>query len=387
MIRPPPLQLKYDNRFPLPMKTPSKPKSSSFFSQLYKANWKNGIIAVAGLNGFRYAFATYNALADAATDEEEFFYNLYKVSLALAVIYLFSFFIEVYGVVSVGLQRLRLVRAYLYLTCLSSLLVTAAGILQGVTYFMLAEDIVMECAALATQGRGYEKSLFRSRPWPNSIFRLREAQAQKHCTYAWVHQSWSQVASVFLFFLLPSVIYALLVYTYYRQTVDPKHTANLQHNRSPLPRGRTTRRPAMAQRGATNGSNYPAVGYAPLGNSSPSRQSDNASINNGLTTSRLQAGSAYSRPLRGGAPPQATTKAKGADNTNTNPFATKGIKRSRRPPPLIPSPSPVGFSPGAPAFYAAGGARGVVGAGRAGASRVYAAFAAPVGSAGYDKFV
>jgi hypothetical protein len=384
MIRPPPLYLKYDNRFPTPLKTPSKPKaSSSFVSQLYKANWKNAIIAVAGLNGFRYAFATYNAIADATIDDEGDFDDLYKVSLALAVIYLLAFFIEVYGVVSVGLQRLRLVRGYLYLTLISSLLVTCAGVLQGVSYFMFAEDVVMQCAGLAMQGRGYEKSLFRSRPWPNSIFRLQRIQAQKHCTYAWVHQSWAQVASVFLFFLLPSVIYALLVYTYYRQTVDPKHGANLQHNHSPRPRGHATRRPNMAQREA-GAVRYPAVGYAPLGNNSSdddlTRLSIEATVSQGLTTSRLQAGPAQSRPLRGNVNANAP-----ANGTNTNPFATKGIKRSRRPPPLIPSPSPMGFTPGAPAFYGAGDTRAV--GGRAGASRVYAAFAAPVGSAGYDKFV
>ena len=59
-----------------PVKTPSLPKPESFVKQLYKASWKNPIIAgmfvpknigtsrslitcnvVAGLNGLRYAFA------------------------------------------------------------------------------------------------------------------------------------------------------------------------------------------------------------------------------------------------------------------------------------------------------------------------------------------
>jgi hypothetical protein len=381
MIRPPPLQLKYDNRFPVPLKTPSKSKSASFASQLYKANWKNTIIAVAGLNGLRYAFAVYNAIVDATIDKQEVFDDLFKVSLALAVIYLFAFFIEVYGIISVSLQRLSLIRGYLYMTLVCSALVTFSGIIQGIAYFAFAEDIVKECASLAKEGRGYEKSMFRSRPWPNTVVPLNKATAQKHCTYAWVHQSWSQVASVFLFFLVPAVVYYLLVYTYYRQTTDPNHPANLQHTHSPrngaVAHGRTTRRTTeMSQRRV-----YRDVGYSRLANPANASSEDvsvSSDYSQGLTTSRLQAapaagGQISARPSRNGMG-RSNGPGNSSNNNNSNPFATKGIKRPRRPPPLVSSPSPLGLNntPGAPAY---------------GPSRVYAAFAAPVGSAGYDKFV
>lgn len=416
MIRPPPLQLKYDNRFPMPMKTPSKQKSASFAAQLYKANWKNAIIAIAGLNGLRYAFATYNAIVDAAIDDEEAFDNLFKVSIALAVIYVLAFFIEVYGIISVVAQRLSLIRGYLYLTFLASLLVTAAGTLRGVSYFLFAEEIVFECASLAMQGRGYEKSLFRSRPWPNSIFRLRKLEARKHCTFAWIHQSWTQVASVFIFALIPAVIYYLLVYTYYCQTTDANHPANLQHNapsssRPSRPSRRDPRRvaPLPARAGAGVGGGY---GYSRVAGSEADMDTDAVlDMAVGLTTSRLHPapgpGVSRSRPTRPAGPPPAKKP------PTDNPFATKGIKRARRPPPLVPSPSPLGLgfgsssggalrtvSPGPPAYVRGpvgplgnnlrlGGA-GVNGGGR---SRVYAAFAAPVDvdvmedGVEYDKFV
>lgn len=410
MIRPPPLQLKYDNRFPMPMKTPSKQKSASFAAQLYKANWKNAIIAIAGLNGLRYAFATYNAIVDAAIDDEEAFDNLFKVSIALAVIYVLAFFIEVYGIISVVAQRLSLIRGYLYLTFLTSLLVIAAGTLRGVSYFLFAEEIVFECASLAMQGRGYEKSLFRSRPWPNSIFRLRKLEARKHCAFAWIHQSWTQVASVFIFALIPAVIYYLLVYTYYCQTTDANHPANLQHNapsssRPTRPSRRDTRRvaPLPARAGAGG------YGYSRVAGS----EADTDAVLDmavGLTTSRLHPAPAVSRPTRPtGPPPPAKKPYHSTDLKDPNPFATKGIKRGRRPPPLVPSPSPLGIgfasssggalrtvSPGPPAYV-----RGPVGplgnnlrlGGGVGGSRVYAAFAAPVDvdvmddGVEYDKFV
>ena len=53
------------------------------------------------------------------------------------------------------------------------------------------------------------------------------------CVYAWVHQSWFQVSSVFLFSVFPVMIYfalgicLLLVYAYYRQTINRNHSACL----------------------------------------------------------------------------------------------------------------------------------------------------------------
>ncbi|KAF8961421.1 hypothetical protein BDZ97DRAFT_1905547 [Flammula alnicola] len=360
MIRPPPLQLKLDNRFPHPVRTPSQPKSKSFVSQLYKASWKNPIIAVAGLNGLRFAFASHNAFLDAVVDDAEVAENLTKVSIALGVMYMIAFLIEIYGIIGVSMQRLSLIRVYLYLTFFASALVTGAGVLNGVSYFAFAEELMWECISLATEGRAYEKSLFRSRPWPGSVFAVRESEARKQCVYAWVHQSWSQVASVFLFSLVPAVIYYLLVYTYYRQTTDPKHSANLLHNRSG---GRSTREATYSQ-----------VGSSSSRLAGPSRPQ---------STTRQRAGASrraqVQRSLRGvgvgastsGSSTNGTAAVVGAKRT----FTSRSLKRDHRPPPLLQSPSPVGLglTPGPPSYRP---------------SRVYAAFAAPVPSdSEYDKFV
>lgn len=246
-------------------------------------------------------------------------------------------------------------------------------------------------------GRGYEKSLFRSRPWPNTVFRLTKVQARKRkslhllpspsfahptphitdCTYAWVHQSWTQIASVFLFSLIPSVIYYLVVYTYYRQTTDPHHPANLQHTRTRTQRQRTQGAAGGvgAGRGGEQASQavYPNVGYSRLANPSTT----DVWIDQGMTSSRLQA---VPGPSQLSSRRQTTNANANAAAATSSSHPTKGIKRSRRPPPLIPSPSPLGLNdtPGAPAYEC------VPPRGR---SRVYAAFAAPVGSAEYDKFV
>jgi len=267
------------------------------------------------------------------------------------------------------LQRLSLIRIYLYLKFLASVLITCAGVLNGVSYFLFAEEMMWECISLATEGRGYEKSLFRGRPWPGSVFPLRRIDARKQCAYAWVHQSWSQIASVFLFSLIPAIIYYVMVYTYYRQTVDPKHHANLQSN----------------ERQAGGEAAYSQVGYARVANV---HHRDNEATTSGTTTNRQHGANPASARLRAGrSQVQANRSVRGVNaNASTsslvNPtagkrtFTSRSLKRDHRPPPLMQSPSPLGLSlnltPGPPTY---------------GPSRVYAAFAAPIASSEYDKFV
>jgi len=375
MLRPPPLQLKLDNRFPYPLKSakPWKPQKSSFVSQLYKANWKNPIIAVAGLNALRFAFATYNAFQDAAVDDMEEAENLSLVSIALGAMYMISSVIEIYGIIGVSMQRLSMIRVYLYLSLLACLLIIGAGVLNGVSYFTFAEELVMECVALATDGLGYQKSLFRGRPWPASVFPLTFREARRQCVYAWVHQSWYQVASVFLFFVIPAVIYYILVYAYYRQIINPNHSACLINTYGTDDNGH--HRPAPSGRLEA----YSQVGYTRVADGISIKNGSNISIRNGMTSSRLEHAqnllSPRRRPaqvlksLRGlGTSSHRSTSTSSTSTSSTSrqkkpPFTSRSLKRDHRPPPLIQSPSPIGLSPGPPSY---------------GPSRVYAAFAAPV---------
>jgi len=365
MLRPPALQLKFDNRFPHPVKSAklSKP-TSSFVSQLYKANWKNPIIAVAGLNTLRFVFAAYNAFQDAAVDDLEEADNLFLVSLALGAMYIIASVIEIYGIISISMQRLNMIRIYLYFSLLACVMVIGAGVLNGISYFTFAEELVLECVSLATEGRGYQKSLFHDRPWPDSVFPLMVHDAHKQCVYAWVHQSWYQVFTVFLFSVFPALIYFALVYTYYQQTINRNHSACLintygddrsNHRSAPLGLMET-----RSQVGYTN-------------------QRDDitrVSNRNAMTSGRLDHAHNLFSPRRRTAQVPKSIRGVGVSNLQNNnnkvvlpvnnkkpPFVSKGLKRDHRPPPLIQSPSPIGLSPGPPSYRV---------------SKVYAAFAAPV---------
>ena len=192
-----------------------------------------------------------------------------------------------------------------------------------------------------------------------------------------MHQSWYQVASVFVFSVIPAVIYYIFIYAYYRQTITPNHPACLintygdehRHHRS-APSGGMV---ACSQ-----------VGYAPMAGM------DNGVYTrsrNGMTTSRLEHAQNLLSPRR--RPAQVPKSLRGVNTSSSSstssttyqvgiggnkkpPFVSRSLKRDRRPPPLIQSPSPIGLSPGPPSY---------------GPSRVYAAFAAPVPSEECDNFL
>ncbi|KAF4613171.1 hypothetical protein D9613_010896 [Agrocybe pediades] len=403
MIRPPPLQLKLDNRFPHPVRTPSVPKET-FVSQLYKASWKNPIIAeeerlssihpaidVFILDAFLlvstvydlHMLLYYNAGQDAIVDRREGAENLHKVSIALCVMYAIALVIEIYGIIGVSMQRLKLIRAYLYLTLFGSFLITVAGTLKGVSYFIFAEDLMYECVSLATEGRTFEKSLFRGHIWPGTVFAVSKRFARKHCLSAWVHHSWSEVASVFLFSLAPAVIYYILVHTYQRQTIDPNHHANLLHQRDEQQR----ERPAGRRGAGGSRPQYSQVGYSRVGSNMEEVQST------GMTSSRLHAANPSARLRANRSHVQAGRSVRGvggasAASTSSSSTATGGkrtytyrnLQRPHRPPPLLQSPSPLGLNHPPPNYEYQHGQRHNT-------NRVYAAFAAPVDEGEYDKFV
>jgi len=203
------------------------------------------------------------------------------------------------------------------------------------------------------------------------------------CVYAWVQHSWTEVASVFIFSLIPSVIYYILVYTYYRQTIDPSHHANLLDNRSRTSMSASVRAPARGGRG----------GYARVGTDDAS-----SATTSGMANARTRPAGAsmamsprqrraaqqapYANPRNqygtGSNASGSTSRPTAASTTSQSKrkFVSRSLQRSHRPPPLMQSPSPVGLTPGPPSYN-----------NNRGRSRVYAAFVAPVESVEYDKFV
>lgn len=177
-----------------------------------------------------------------------------------------------------------------------------------------------------------------------------------------------------------------MVYTYYRQTVDPNHPANLVRNGS-ISSYPHTSRPGRRE-----------AGYSRV----PHEQARDRE--EGMTTSRLQANPPSARLRASRSRVQADRSVRGISSSSSTissvtsqtkrKFVSRSLNRPNRPPPLVQSPPPVGLgtagnvdvnvTPGPPSYSRGHNYR---------PSRVYAAFAAPVpGLSGddqreYDKFV
>ncbi|KAF8727144.1 hypothetical protein AX14_007573 [Amanita brunnescens Koide BX004] len=147
------------------------------------------------------------------------------MSLVICLLYTVVALIETFGTICIFTRRLVLARVYAYLAFASALFVSVAGVVAAVTFFGFAEEVISECASLATRGQLHLRSTFQGEPWP--IKRLPPKKAYKLCLIAWSHESSFQAASLFLCTLLPTALYLYIVYTYYRQITDPTHKACL----------------------------------------------------------------------------------------------------------------------------------------------------------------
>lgn len=222
--RPPPLRLHIDNMLPnlgLPAYT-----TNSFFSRVYAADWRNTILALSILNMMTSFFWAQVSFEDEVVDAQAALPNLAYISFVLGVIYSIICMIEIIGIFSVSIRHLMLIRLYFHLSFMTAVLTFVAGTMSTVAYFVFADDVIQECIWLASLGQLESKSTFRARAW-KLVAPIPVEDAEKHCTATYELTSPTPILAMFLFYVIPATIYYLMVYTYYCQTTDLSHPANL----------------------------------------------------------------------------------------------------------------------------------------------------------------
>ncbi|KAF5350441.1 hypothetical protein D9756_008585 [Leucocoprinus leucothites] len=224
-MRPPPLQLKIDNR--LPEVHAVREEARSFWEKLYRSNWRNVVLVVSGINTLRFTLSALDAYHDVDVDNSLNFSHLAGVSSFLCSMYLIRGLIDIFGILSLAMRRAIFTRIYAFLAVFSALVVVVAGGVASLTFHIFAADLIQECIALAMTGDLTSKSIFRGRPWPLTQHSLSSREASQACQAAWTSEGSSQTIAIFVFSLLPSTIYCLVVYNYYRQVIDPTHSAYL----------------------------------------------------------------------------------------------------------------------------------------------------------------
>ncbi|KIY42966.1 hypothetical protein FISHEDRAFT_63003 [Fistulina hepatica ATCC 64428] len=250
MVRPPPLQLQYNNYPGLVVhhEPHYKKPFEKFGTRLYEINFRKLVIvgelalnrhwylsldakfqscSATAMNAFRCILAAHIAFEDRGVDRKQQLFHLSNVSTTLGVLYIVVACIELFGMISVTWEKLFLIRIYTYLAFVSALLVTMAGTIGALSYFLFADDLVRECIALTSDKASATKALFKDKPWPVTASHVPADAITQKCLDAWSAESWTQVISAFMFFLLPSALYLLIAYTYYCQMTDPEHPDNL----------------------------------------------------------------------------------------------------------------------------------------------------------------
>ncbi|KAJ4490046.1 hypothetical protein J3R30DRAFT_3693510 [Lentinula aciculospora] len=231
-IPPPPLHLEDDNtRFGRQLLHSRVVEKDSFFAQVYETDWSKLIITVASINLIRYFFSalliTFSFHELEQIDDALHSSKRTAIFATVGLMYVSTGLVEIFGIISTMMRRLRLIRIYVHLAFGSALVVTGTGVLVAFAYFEFAEDVVKQCVSIANSGKIIVKLLYQRDidNLPNPSFSPEEAQMQ--CFNAWSSESSSQILYVFTFYFLPSAFTCLLVYTYYRQCTDPYHPATM----------------------------------------------------------------------------------------------------------------------------------------------------------------
>jgi len=244
---PPPLQLDDDNtRYGRQLLQSRVMEKDSLFSQVYETNWTKLIIIVASINLIRYLFsALLIALSYKELETIDNALHSRKRTAIFAVVglmYVITGLIEVFGIVSTAMRRLRLIRVYVHMAFASALVVTATGVLVAFAYFEFAEDVVKQCVSIANSGKIVVKLLYQRASHPA----ISAQETQMRCFNAWSSESSSQILYVFAFYFLPSAFTCVLIYIYYRQCTDPCHPGTLCSQMAASGRHPYTRVPPVA---------------------------------------------------------------------------------------------------------------------------------------------
>ncbi|KAJ3826654.1 hypothetical protein F5880DRAFT_1610039 [Lentinula raphanica] len=249
-IPPPPLHLDDDNtRFGRQLLQARVVEKDSFFAQVYETDWKKLIIiggvlspykrqavhlvfiTVASINLIRYLFSAFLiAFSFKELEQIDDAYHSRKRTAIFATVgmmYVSTSIVEVFGIVSTMMRRLRLIRIYVHLAFGSALAVTGTGVLVAFAYFEFAEDVVKQCVSIADTGKIVVKLLYQRDTDKLSVPSFGPEEIQRKCFNAWSSEASSQILYVFAFYFLPSAFTCLLVYTYYRQCTDPYHPATM----------------------------------------------------------------------------------------------------------------------------------------------------------------
>ncbi|KAL4269348.1 hypothetical protein AB1N83_001887 [Pleurotus pulmonarius] len=265
MVRPPPLHLRFDNRYSHPGVRRTEPRCPTLsctplFSRIYTLSWRAPVILVSALNVLRYLNSYISAFNDFHVDKHLDFSELAILSYVTAIIYITLCTVELFGsVVNVLPRRLHLIETYTRLVDVSAVLVAVAGLTYSGTYLVYKDELVSECIHLNIHDEGLIRSTFRLNPWPTSTANNNGAA---DCTSAYSADILPHLLAFPISYLLPTLLQLIIAHTYYRQSTDPRHNSNLCHQYQ-HPNSHTATHPQRPSQPPSSSSSSSSASHAP----------------------------------------------------------------------------------------------------------------------------
>ncbi|KAH0578690.1 hypothetical protein H2248_003818 [Termitomyces sp. 'cryptogamus'] len=205
--RPPPLQ--------------DAPPSYAFVTRVYRRNLRPIVIFTAFLGGLFGLVSGIGWFRNFSVDRNENVPKVANISIALGVLYMVVFVIELFGIYSAATQRLKPVRIYCFLVALATLIVVAASLTRVVSHFVLKNDLLKECNSLTAN----DEIVYFGFWGPVSTRNITSQEAAQWCRNAWDHDSWAEILALIILGIL-GALFTAVAFAYYRQLLDPSSFAN-----------------------------------------------------------------------------------------------------------------------------------------------------------------
>jgi len=144
-------------------------------------------------------------------------HQLVPFDIALGALYMGVMVIELFGVFGALQRSLAIIRIYAPLAFVALLITTGAEILRIVIHFMFKSALINECITDVQGDIVFTNFGFFG---THDAHNLTQDEAASFCQSAWDHDTFTDIAWLLVAILIGS-LFASIVYSYYRQLMDP----------------------------------------------------------------------------------------------------------------------------------------------------------------------
>lgn len=189
------------------------PAPYAYVSRVTNRSLRSAVLPLAACGAIWSLASAISLFQELSTDRAQHQKKLATFAIVLGSLYVGTAVIFIFGIVAAVTKRLALIRIFSFLALAATVVVIASGLLRTIVHFMLKNDLISECTALA-QGNdvAFRWGIWTTDPGHN----LQPAEAADVCKKAWNHDSFSEI-----FWLIGEIaltsLFAAMAFSYAQQ--------------------------------------------------------------------------------------------------------------------------------------------------------------------------